>query len=96
MFKLDMLRTHRIEAGFLRAKQEGVERAKMQENARWELQAIQNAKMQYKAKQSKHNLIPHGERMRAGEKRENFARRSHTPDRMETARRREDAGGVRK
>ena len=93
-----MPRTHRIEAGFLRAKQEGMEQAKMQDNARWELQSIQNARMQNKAKRSKHNLIPHGERMRAGEKRKFLmdcvrSRRSHTPDRIETARRREDAGG---
>ena len=51
MFKLDMPRTHRIEAGFLRAKQEGMEQAKMQDNARWELQSIQNARMQNKSTQ---------------------------------------------
>ena len=93
MFKLDMPRTHRIEAGFLRAKQEGMEQAKMQDNARWELQSIQNARMQNKSTQFDPARRADASRRK---KRENFARRSHTPDRMETARRREDAGGVRK
>lgn len=67
-----MPRTHRIEAGFLRAKQEGMEQAKMQDNARWELQSIQNARMQNKTKRFQHNLIRRGERMRAGEKKGKF------------------------
>lgn len=94
MFKLDMPRTHRIEASFSRAKQEGMEQAKMQDNARWELQSIQNARMQNKSTQ----FDPARRADASRRKKKNFdglrrSRRSHTPDRMETARRREDAGG---
>lgn len=75
-----------------------MEQAKMQDNARRELQAIQNA-IQGKAIQTQFDPARRADASRR--KKKIFdglrrSRRSHTPDRMETARRREDAGGGRK